>query len=185
MKFLEQGLVDNKGEVVDEQEDIRSPVIVVLDDRELVDREPVVFLRLIEIDQPYPVAFDCAIGAPVLYLHAVHEHLTECPVVANERWGTGMQVFFQNCFLSICRDIRVEVCDCCCEPVFQDHVMPAVPFSVGFAGGNVRTEKGCVAELPESCEGVLFDMGFGKAGGGSHGDSFPECGAVVFFIVWL
>ena len=46
--------------------------------------------------------------------------------------------------------------------------MPVVALGPGLTGGDVRTKKSGVAEIPEPREGVLFKMGFGDAGGRGH-----------------
>ena len=45
-------LDNTERKAVDEDDDIRPPVVFVFDDGELIDGEPVVVVRIIEIDQP-------------------------------------------------------------------------------------------------------------------------------------
>ena len=69
-----------------------------LDDRELVHRQPVVRLGIVEIDQPHMIARDAAVIAPVLDLHAVAQHPVKGAVVANERRRIMPQHFAQRLF---------------------------------------------------------------------------------------
>ena len=48
-------LENDQGQSVDEQNDVRAAFVLVLDHCELVDREPVVVLRGIEVDHAEPV----------------------------------------------------------------------------------------------------------------------------------
>ena len=58
---------------VDEEHHVRPAVVLVLDDRELVDRQPVVVVRIVEVDHPRLRAADGAVLRAVLDRHAVHQ----------------------------------------------------------------------------------------------------------------
>ena len=60
-------------------------LVAALDDRELVDREPVVGLGALEVDDARLRPGDRAVGPAVLHRHAVDEHPVERPVALEER----------------------------------------------------------------------------------------------------
>ena len=59
---------------IDEDKNIRPTLVPALDDRELVDGQPIVVLGCAEIHQPDVIPGDAAVRAAVLDLHAVAEH---------------------------------------------------------------------------------------------------------------
>jgi hypothetical protein len=54
---------------------------LVLDDGELVEREPVVVAKLLEVDQPSLVAADAAVLARDLDIHPLDKHPVQAPVL--------------------------------------------------------------------------------------------------------
>ena len=74
-----------QGQAVDEEHDVGTAVVLVLDDGELVDREEVVRPRALEVDDlrrrpPHGTA-----GVAVLHRHAVDQHPVEGAVAGFER----------------------------------------------------------------------------------------------------
>ena len=59
---------------VDEDHDVRPPVVLPLDHRELVHRQPVVRPHVAEIHQPHMIARDAAIGPRIFHRHAIAQH---------------------------------------------------------------------------------------------------------------
>ena len=72
-------------QAVEEQHDVRPALVAAVHDRELVDREPVVGLRPLVVDDLRLRAGDRAVGPAVLHRHAVDEHPVERPVALDER----------------------------------------------------------------------------------------------------
>ena len=58
---------------VDEEDDIRPARVLVLGDRELIDREPVVVLRIVEVEHARLRPADRAVRRAVLHRHALHQ----------------------------------------------------------------------------------------------------------------
>ena len=71
---------DAERETVHKQHDVGSAFLLVLHDRQLVDREPVVVLRVFEVDDLRLGAPDLAVFGPVLDRDAFDEHLVESVV---------------------------------------------------------------------------------------------------------
>ena len=72
-------------QAVDEDHDVGPSVRVVLDDRELVDREPVVGVGVVEVDQPRLLAAHGSIGTSHLDRHALDEVAMQPPVLRDQR----------------------------------------------------------------------------------------------------
>ena len=64
-------------QAVDEQNDVGSALVLVLDNGELVNGEPVVVVRILEIEHTSLCATNCTIGGPVLHRDAVHDHMVK------------------------------------------------------------------------------------------------------------
>ena len=65
---------DGERQAVDEQHEVGPPFVFVLDDGELVDREPVVVVGVVEVEHANLRAADPAFGVEVLHRHAGNEH---------------------------------------------------------------------------------------------------------------
>ncbi len=71
-------------QAVDEDTMSGRRLCLALDHGELVDRQPVVVVGVVEVDQPGRVAGDGAVRPAVLHLHAVDEHAVEGAVVGDQ-----------------------------------------------------------------------------------------------------
>ena len=78
-------LDDNQRQPVDEQHDVRPAFALVLDDRELVHRQPVVGLWSIEVDHADLGTPDYATGVDVFHRDAINDHPMEGPVPGLQR----------------------------------------------------------------------------------------------------
>ena len=78
-------LDDAQRQPVDEQHDVRPAFVLVLDDRELVHREPVVGLRFVEVEYADLVATNPAVSVGVLHRDAGDEHSMEVAVAGLQR----------------------------------------------------------------------------------------------------
>ena len=66
-----------KRQAVHEQHHIRPPRMLVLDNAELVHRQPVVGCQVVEVDHLCLGAADTALGIAVLDRHAVHQQVVQ------------------------------------------------------------------------------------------------------------
>ena len=57
--------------------------VLVLDDRELVNRQPVVVRRVLEVDEPYGLGADVAVSIAVLDRHALDKQLPDAKVLGD------------------------------------------------------------------------------------------------------
>ena len=76
-----------QGQAVNKDHDIGPTVDLVLDHRELVDREPVVGVRVVKVDKPRLLAADGAIRTPHLNRHALNQIAVQAPVFLEEGRG--------------------------------------------------------------------------------------------------
>jgi len=84
-------LGDRERQAVHEQDEIGSARAAVLGNYELVDGEPVVGVRVVEIDRPRRRAANAAAAVSILHADAFDEHLVKRAVARLERraFGTG------------------------------------------------------------------------------------------------
>ena len=78
-------LDDGERQAVDEQHDVRPPFVLVLDDRELIDREPVVARRFAKVEHANLRAANPAVRVDVLHRHAGNQHLMEVAIPGLQR----------------------------------------------------------------------------------------------------
>ena len=68
--FFNSSITERK--TVDEDHDIRPAIVFILDDRELIDRQPIVIFRIVEIDQPRLRTANGTVGS-ILNRNAVNQ----------------------------------------------------------------------------------------------------------------
>jgi hypothetical protein len=71
-------------QAVDEHHNVRPPVVLCFDHRELIHRQPVVGLRIGEIHQAHMIARDGAVGAFVFHFYAIAQPMMEGAVVGEK-----------------------------------------------------------------------------------------------------
>ncbi len=75
---------DAERQAVDEDHHVWPAVVLTVHDGELIDGEPIVVCRIVEVHQANEVAGDSASAARVLHRHAVDEHAVEGAVVGDQ-----------------------------------------------------------------------------------------------------
>ena len=142
-------LEDRQWQPVDEDEDVGPTLVVPFDDRELVDGQPVVVLRVREVQHCRLGTADGAVGAAVFHRDAVHEHPVQRPVSLDQRWAfdTGQPpIGLVEC---IRNEIRVEADKRLAQPPFEHHVVEARvrPLRAGLPISDLRTMDDRVIDL--------------------------------------
>ena len=99
---------DRKRETVHKQDDVRSADVLAFGNRELIDRQPVVVVGDVEVDDASLIACDRAISAAVLDCYAFHEHSVHSAVALDQRWRAGSHHLPEGVLQSLCREPRVE-----------------------------------------------------------------------------
>ena len=149
-----------QGQAVDEDDQVGAAVVLVLDDGELVDGQPVVLLRVCEVDQPDLVAGDRAVRAPVLDIHAIGEHPVEPAVVLDQARRLGPGDLAEGFVEGRLGDVRVKPFQGRSKAI-REHDLPEVrTLSRRLAWGDLRPLEDGIAQTLEPVEGGVFDGGF-------------------------
>src|SRR5437763_1712615 len=119
------------------------------DDRELVDGNEVVMLRMLELDEPNPITGNCAVGTPVLDFNAIDKHPVKCTIVSQERRGIRADGLLICLFASIGGNMRIKSGNGVSQPRIERDIL--ICHSLGFclAWGDQRAVKDGVAKLLE------------------------------------
>lgn len=79
-------LNDRQWQAVYEDHNVGPPVLLALDDSELVYGQKLVVLRVLEVHQAGVIAGNGAVFALILYGYAIDEHFMKAPVIGQKRW---------------------------------------------------------------------------------------------------
>ena len=74
---------------VDEHQHVRAAGLAVLDDAELVDRQPVIGVGIVEVDQLHTGCPHRPVAGPVLHRHPVGDQLVDAGVLVDQALGFG------------------------------------------------------------------------------------------------
>ena len=89
---------------------------------ELIDGEPVVVVRFIEVEYLRLRPCDRAIFAPILHRYAVHQHPVHRAVALQERRCIGARDPPVGVFQPFGRKITIETGQCLAQAAFQHHI---------------------------------------------------------------
>ena len=136
--------------------------MVVFDDRELVDREPVVRLEILEIDDPRLSAADISCGSSIFDRHTVNQEAMERAVSSDEVGALGPGQLAKGIRQRLGRKIRVEPGERVAQPPFENDLPPVGPLRRRCAG----CQLGAMADRPprafEPGECCFFNHRFAK-----------------------
>ena len=90
--------------------------MLVLLNRELVHREPVVVRRLVEVDHPRLGAPNRSVGPPVLHVHAVHEHPMHGVVLRHKRRAGRARQLAERVLDRLFREVGIKSDNRCAKP---------------------------------------------------------------------
>ncbi len=107
-------------------------------DGELVDRQPVVVLGLVEVDHPRLRAGDRAVRPAVLDRHAVHQQPVHRAVVRHQRRPVGVGELAERLLPRRRRQPRIQPLQRRLQPSPQQHLVRRRPFGQRFAGCDIR-----------------------------------------------
>ena len=153
-------LDDAQRQPVDEQHDVRPAFVLVLDDRELVHREPVVGLRFVEVEDADLVATNPAVRVDVLHRHAGHDQPMEVAVAGLQRRPGRACQSAQHVVECVGGKVGIELGECGPQAPVQHDLAVIGAFRVRRVGRDVRA----VGDLPtdpfKPSEGGVFNCGF-------------------------
>jgi hypothetical protein len=142
-------LDDRERQTVDEHHQVGPPVVVALDDRELVDHQPVVLVGLVEVGQAQVRDLGLAARTRDLHREAVAQQLVERAVVGEQRGRAGVEELPHRLGDGRRRRVGVEVQQRLLQPAAQRHLRIVVALRARLARRDVRPQQALVAELRE------------------------------------
>lgn len=151
---------DCQGQTVHEYDYVGAPVVLVLDDRELVDREPVVVLRAIEVDQPRLCPGDGAVKPCVLHRHSVYEHPVKGAISNLLAGAFDPKDMEKGVFESFGRQVGVQAVEGLPEAFLQNHLTIVVPLSRTLTRGDGGAGNGLVTDSLQPLQDGFLDDGF-------------------------
>ena len=129
---------------VDEDHDVRPPVVPLRPDhRELVDRQPVVVVRIVEVNHARLRARDRPVRPPVLDRDAIDEHPMDGPVAVDESRPLRPNDLAEGVVEGVLRQVRVQSDEGLVEAPLKDHV--AVGGVAALGGGLAEGDFGAVS----------------------------------------
>ena len=127
--------------------------MVVLDYRILVDRQPVVGVHIVEIDQPGDIAGNAAVLSRDLDRHSLDQVAVQTAVFLNERGRLGLFDLAQDLVERFGGQVRVEAIECVAEAGGQQYLVVAEALGCGAFRGDVGAVPRGVAEGGQPFEG--------------------------------
>ncbi len=151
-------LDDGQRQPIDEHDHVRPSVGLALDHGELVDRQPVVGLRVVEVEQPGLVAGDRAVGPRVLDVDTVDEQAMEAAVVLEQARTLGDEDLLERVVERRRRRLRIDALEGGAQTPREDDFGEVVPLGRRLLRLDVRPVGGLVAQLAEPCTHGFFDV---------------------------
>ena len=149
-------LDDRQRQAVDEEHDVRPAVVLVLDDGELVDGQPVVVVGIVEVDHPRLRAADRAVGRAVLHRHAVHEQAMHRAVARRQLRAFGPRELAEGVVERLGGQTAVEPRQRVAQPLRQHDLAVVAALRGRLAGRDLRAVPDRPADALEPGEGGLL-----------------------------
>ena len=137
--------------------------MLVLDDGELVNREPVVGSRVVVVRDTHLHAPDTTGFRAVLHRHAVHEHAVEDAVAGFQCRPVEASQLAESVVAGGIGKLGVEPRQCVSEPPFEHDFAVIRPLRSRRIGGDAGSVGNRPADAFEPVEGGVLDSGFGYA----------------------
>jgi hypothetical protein len=147
---------------VDEQHHVRPARVLVLGDGELIDREPVVVLRIVEVERARLRPADRAVCCAVLDRHTLHQQAMHGTVAGRQLRAFGTRQPTEGIVHRFGRKCGIEPLQRVAQARFQYNLRIVRAFGSWFARWDFESVRDPPAEALEPREGSLFDDGFGE-----------------------
>ena len=151
-----------KGQAVDEEHHVRSPSVPVLRDAELVDRQPVVVGRILEVDYADLISTHDALGIAIFDLDAVHEHPVERAVARIHGRALWQSQLPKGVPEPVVWDAGVELAQNVSKSALQDHLRIVAALGIGGVRRDVRPMSPVPAKALQPGERGVLNVGFGE-----------------------
>ena len=132
---------DAQRQPVDEHRDVRPAGVPVLGDGELVDSQPVVVGRGLELDDSDLISAHPSIGIPILDRHALDEHPVEGSVAGLQCRPFRAGELAEGIVQRGCWKARIQLGEGVAEPTLQDYLAVVVPLGTGRVRRDVRAVR--------------------------------------------
>ena len=144
--------------------------VLPLGDGELIDREPVVVVRIVEIDHARLRAGDRAVLAAVFDRDAVHQHAMQSAITLDQRRRIELDQLAIGVFHRFRRQIGIQPGQRRLQAILQDNVTIVRIFALGgrLTCRDRRAVQHRIAERLQPAERGFFDDRFGERAGGHH-----------------
>ena len=128
-----------------------------LDHRVLVDREPIVGVRVVEVDQSGDIAGDASVLAGDLDRHALDQVAVQPAVLFDERGRFGLLDLAQHFVERLGGEVWVEALECFAQAGGQQDLGMAHALRRGAVRGDIRPVPHRVAQRGKPFEGSVLD----------------------------
>ena len=157
-------LDDGQREPVDEDHHVGPARVLPVGHGELVDRQPVVVVGVVEVDHPGLRPGDGAVLAAVLHRDAVHQQPVNGAVAFQQGRGVGARELAVGVLQCLGRQFWIQLRECLSQAAFEDDVavVRVGTFGGGFSDRDVRAVEDRVPQCLQPSEGGVFDDGFGE-----------------------
>ena len=145
---------------IDEQHDIRPPLVLALDDGELVYRQPIVVRGVLVVEDGDLGSPHGAPGGPVLDRHAVHQHAVERAVAGFQRGAFRPGQLSECVVQGVAGEGRIQPLQRIAQPTLQNDLAIVASLGSGCVGANVGSVRDAPAEVREPIERRVLDGGF-------------------------
>lgn len=166
---------DSQGQAVYEYYYVRPPVLLALDDCELVHGQEFVVLRVLEVHQPNLISGDGAVFPLVLYIDAFDELVMKSAIVDEKRRRLLAGDFAYGLFQGIRGHRGIEAAQGIAEVTDEEHLLEGLTLGCGLLWCDVGAEDRCVAKGSEPGEGGFFYIGFSEWQGAISPSGYKAC----------
>ena len=151
-------------QAIDEQHDIRPPVITLFDDRELVHRQPVVQIEAtaaVQIDQANPVPAHMAVVV-IFDRHTLDQILVQPPVLFDQRRRLARQKTADRLLARVIRYRWIQARHRIVQTIQEHYVLIGRAQRLRAVWRYIRSARNSPAQFTEPFERRFLDMVFGE-----------------------
>ncbi len=134
-------LEDGQRQAVYEDDDVGAAVVLALDHRELVHHEPVVGVRVLEIDEVGKPDSDGPVGPFAFHGDSLYQHAVEGPVIREQRMGLRHGRLAEGLLQGFRREVRVQPAQGFPEAIPKRHLGERAAFRRRLAWGDISATQ--------------------------------------------
>ena len=153
-------LDDGERQSIDEDHNVRAAVGFLLDDGELVHRQPVVGVGIVEIDQPDLLPADGPVLAPHFDRRALDHVAMQAAVFGDQQGRFGPQDLGQNFFACFRQKFWIQLVDRLAQTLGQNDVAIAGAFRMSPIGADLKAIGDGISKFLQPGERGFFDVAF-------------------------